>query len=490
MDPDLSLPLNITLSKSEKRVEGLTRQLREAIVTGRLVANMALPSSRQLASQLNVSRNTVLSAYDRLTSQGFLFARKGAGTFVSPNVTTPQLKSVSKVSPTRVSVVEHWSHRRLSDMLLDQPRSDIDFRIGYPETRYFPFSDWRRCLARAQRQEEKDGMNDANPQGFRPLRIALTGILSRNRAIACQDDELIVTQGTQHSLTLIATILVKVGITRIAMESPGYPMAKYLFEAAGAHVIDVPIDKHGICVDQIPQNIDCVYVTPSHQFPMGMPLSLERRAALLCLAKERGMVVIEDDYDSEIQLSRTPMDAMKTMDNHGSVFYLGTFSKVMYPGVRTGFILAPAWAKEALITVRFLHSWCNPIVIQRALADFIICGHLRRHIAAMSRRYRLRHKILFQAMQKQSTWFTAVSVRAGVHATYLVDPSVCASTLSEHAAQVGIGVRALSQFTEPRLSSDIPVPNALAFGLGCVNSKDISNAVFKLADIAQQIAKK
>lgn len=487
MDPISSLPFNVALTDRENLVDGLTRQLREAIVNGRLAANTALPPSRQFAIQLNVSRNTVLSAYERLISQGFLYSRRGAGTYVSPSVSSSEAKGNSHTIPARANLVKHWKHRRMSDMALAQPLSKIDFRIGYPETRYFPFSEWQRCLIKAQRQEAKVLSNDTIPQGFEPLRIAITTMLSGNRAIACQNDEIIITHGTQHSLAIIAAILIQDGITRIAMESPGYPMAKHLFEAAGARVVDVPVDDDGICVDQIPDNIDCIYITPSHQFPMGMSLTPERRAALLSIANERGIVILEDDYDSEIHLSYAPMDALKTMDTHNCVFYLGTFSKVMFPDIRTGFILAPPWAKEALLAVRFLHSWQNPVVTQRALAEFIGAGHLRRHISAMTRRYRLRHELLSKAMQKHTTLFRAIPVRAGVHATYLVAPTICAIALSDEAAREGIGVRAVAQFTKSGALKSGLAPNALAFGLGCVNNEDIDAAVDALADIARRL---
>ena len=210
-----------------------------------------------------------------------------------------------------------------------------------PELKYFPFDTWRRILAKTSRQQVAKNAFDGNPQGSNLLRQAIAQHLSVARALPCVEDELVVTAGAQQALDLIARILIEPGKTKVAMDSPGYSMARCAFEAAGAEVVPVPVDEQGMQVETIPLDVDLVYVTPSHQFPFGMSMSVARRLSLLEIAENHDMSIIEDDYDSEFRISGVPLESMKLHDNYDNVFYIGTFSKCLLPDLRCGFVQVP-----------------------------------------------------------------------------------------------------------------------------------------------------
>ena len=319
------------------------RQLRDAVLDGRLRAGERLPPTRELARRLAVSRNTVAVAYDRLTADGFLTGRVGAGTYVSgslpapkprrtPSAHGPRPKAIWRSLPTPVAAVAETP--------------DYDFRVGIPDAALFPLETWRRLLARELRAAA-GFVHYVDPSGHPGLRAAIARHVGVSRSVRAGADDVLVTQGAQQALDLLCRVLLSPG-DRVAVEEPGYRQAKLLFASHGAEVVGVPVDGEGLDVAALPTRTKLVYVTPSHQFPLGTPMSLARRTALLAWAERADAVVVEDDYDSEFRFSDRPLEPLQSLDRGGRVAYVGSFSKTLLPMLRLGFLVAPRVAAGRL----------------------------------------------------------------------------------------------------------------------------------------------
>ncbi len=274
------------------------------------------------------------------------------------------------------------------------------------------------------------------PQGSVALREAIARHASLTRAVACQADDIIVTAGAQQAFDLLARVLVTSGRTVVALEDPGYPPARTAFAATGAKLVSVPVDEEGLVVERLPPQAKVIYVTPSHQFPLGTPLSMRRRAALLEFAQTRGAVIIEDDYDGEFRFGGRPLDALQTLDRAESVFYVGTFSKSVFPMIRLGFIVSPPWARSTLLTAKQFTDWHCAVLAQETLAAFISDGLLARHARTMRPIYNGRRELLLQTLEKDfGRWLTPLPSSAGLHVTALAKGSFDAHSLSTRALE-------------------------------------------------------
>ncbi|HEY5938207.1 MAG TPA: PLP-dependent aminotransferase family protein, partial [Kofleriaceae bacterium] len=338
--------------------------LRAAVLDGRLRPGDALPATRELARRLEVSRNTITNAYQRLIAEGFLVTRVGAGTFVSTDV--PALRPARRpaaTSPLRPR--ESWTELAPA---LDSSTASHDFRLGVPDARLFPWDTWRRLVARQLRPARtRTSGGYAPPDGDPALREAIARHVGLARAVRAGADDVLVTNGAQQAFDLIARVLVMRGTT-VAVEEPGYPPARRAFAAAGARIVPVPVDDEGIDVTRLPARTRIVYVTPSHQFPLGIAMSLPRRLALLEWAERTGAAIVEDDYDSEFRFDGRPLEPLQSMDRAGRVLYVGTFSKVLLPALRLGFLVAPPSLVPALRGARWLADSHGVLATQSALA--------------------------------------------------------------------------------------------------------------------------
>ena len=343
------LPFDLALPHHAGRMPGLHRALRAAILDGRLVTGYVMPSTRRLAAELRVSRNTVAAAYDLLLAEGYLLPRTRARPIVATLARASRSRTRIATQATDIRIARFWrapySLTRASPSLPER-----SFRLGIPEHCQFPHALWRRLVARALRISEKMPFRYPPAAGLPSLRSAIAQHVAFTRAVVCSADDVIVTSGAQHAFGLLARLLVTPGKTRVAVENPGYPPLRAALASAGAELLSIPVDDEGLCVERIPHRVNIVCVTPSHQSPTGAMLSLRRRTALLELARRRGALVIEDDYDGEFRFGARPLDALQTLD-HDCVFYVGTFSKTLFPGLRKGFVVAPAWARDALQSV-------------------------------------------------------------------------------------------------------------------------------------------
>ncbi|TDD48537.1 PLP-dependent aminotransferase family protein, partial [Nonomuraea terrae] len=299
------------------------------------------------------------------------------------------------------------------------PAARYDFRVGVPDARLFPMDTWRRLMGRELRASFSAY---GSPSGYGPLREAISRHIGLSRSVLAGPDDVLVTNGAQQALDLIGRVLIEPGAV-VAVEEPGYPPARRLFRSLGARVAGVPVDAEGIDVAAIPRSARIVYVTPSHQFPLGTPMSLARRAALLAWAERRRAVVIEDDYDSEFRFGARPLEPLQSLDRAGRVIYVGSFSKTLLPMLRIGFLVAPASLVPALRTAKLLSDWHSELPTQAALARFIDEGLLARHIRKATREYAARHALIAEALAADDR-LEPVPSAAGLHLCARLAPDV------------------------------------------------------------------
>lgn len=408
------MEFHVSLSGRGDLTAQIYRQLLEAVLDGRLRAGERLPPTRELARRLDVSRNTVAAAYDRLVAEGFLTGRTGSGTYVGTYE-----RQRSRGAPTgSVRPYPFWTSLVLPAPDRGTPR--YDFRVGIPDGSFFPIGTWRRLVAGTLRAV--DVATYEEPGGFPGLREAISRHIGQARSVRAEADDVVVTQGAQQALDLIGRVLVEPGTT-VAVEEPGYPPARLLFQSLGARVATVPVDAEGLVVSALPRGTRLIYATPSHQFPLGMPMSLTRRAALLDWAGRHDAAVIEDDYDSEYRFADRPLAPLQSLDHSGRVIYVGSFSKTLLPALRLGFLVAPATLRPAIHAAKRLTDQHGEITSQKALSRFIEEGLLARHIKKTMRRYQARRdKILTILARDFKPWLDVVPSVAGLHVTARLSP--------------------------------------------------------------------
>jgi GntR family transcriptional regulator/MocR family aminotransferase len=474
MDPSLELDLRI--AERGSRLASLHAALREAIASGRLAPGLRLPSSRELAARAGVSRNTAVAAYELLASEGWLESRGSAGSFVA------ELPRAAVAVSDRASVAPWADSRWLRGEgavwpppVGSGPAPAYRFTTGSPDIASFPFDVLRRLQTRALQAVAREPARYADPQGLAALREAIAGHVSSARAVACTADDVVITAGAQQAFDLIARVLVTPGRTLAAVEDPGYPPLHAALRAAGAKLAPVPVDREGLVVDALPAGARIVCVTPSHQSPLGVAMSLTRRRELLNWAAARQAVVIEDDYDGEFRYTSRPLDALKTLDRDGRVFYVGTLSKSMLPALRIGYVVAPAWARDALVALKRVADSGTPALTQAAVADFIAEGHLLRHVRCMRTVYGERRRVLEQMLERhlgeQAEIYPAI---AGLHLAVAL-PGVDTAELARRAWAAGVGVEPLSRF-----GLDGKGPSGLVLGYGSIAAARIPEAVRRL----------
>jgi GntR family transcriptional regulator / MocR family aminotransferase len=417
-------PLDLHISLEGRRnISGqMYRQIRAAILDGRLRPLEALPSSRELARRLEVSRNTVLLVYDRMRAEGFLRGRAGAGTFVRDGI---RQRSRTEPDPSPLRPRSLWDDIPEGlDMSATQP--DFDFRPGIPDVGRFPFAAWRARVARQLHHRTVGSGAHIGAAGHADLRAAIARHIGISRAVRASADDVIVTSGSQQAIDLIARVMLEPG-DMVAVEDPGYPLPRRAFQAHGCQVVGVPVDDEGLVVDAIPDRARLVYVTPSHQYPLGMAMSMARRQALLAWAHRADATIIEDDYDSEFRYGGRPLESLQSLDGCGRVLYVGSFSKVMLPTLRLGFLVAPRPLHAALRKAKYLADWHTAVPTQAAAALFIDDGLLAQHIRRMRRVYAERHERIMRILDRDfSGLLTPLPSTGGLHLTTLIpgrDPS-------------------------------------------------------------------
>ncbi|WP_374007138.1 PLP-dependent aminotransferase family protein [Leifsonia sp. LS-T14] len=455
------------------RADRIYRQLRDAVLDGRLRRGERLPATRELAERLQVSRATVSTAYERLTAEGYLAARVGAGTFVA--YTAPAAGRLPARRGDAAQPSPAW--RDLHDPLWTEPRPvAYDFSIGSPDPSLFPLETWRTYVAAELRGGLVRSAAYGDPAGVERLREGIARHLGVARSVEARPDDVLVTSGAQQAFDLLARVLVRPGDT-VAVEDPGYPPVRQLFEMTGARVVPVPVDEYGLRVDLLPP-ARLVYVTPSHQFPLGGVLPLDRRVALLEWAARHDAVIVEDDYDSEFRFGSRPLDPLQRLDADGRVVYVGTFSKTMLPALRLGFVVAPPTLLAALRQAKRLTDWHNDPVTQRAMARLLDSGGFARHVRAATRVYEERHRVLLRAVGDLLPELEVVPSAAGLHLA-LLEPGAQGfegRRIAERAAVAGVAVQPVSRF---RLG---PGPDGVLLGFGGIPAANIPDGLRTLAE--------
>lgn len=391
------------------------RQLRRAIVDGRLRPGDLLPPSRELARRLGVSRTTVIVAFDRLAGEGFVTSRVGAGTFVSERITRTHRTAKQPRGDGVLRARSTWDTIALATPFA--PAAQFDFRSGLPDTPLFPHETWRRLIARELRSESLAAGVYGHPAGHQGLREAIARHIAVSRGVEASAEDITVTNGTQQALDILARVLLAPG-DRVAVEDPGYLPPRRLFASLGARVEGVPVDQDGLVVDALPRHARVVYVTPSHQYPLGVSMPLPRRLALLAWAERHHAAIIEDDYDSEFRFRGRPIEPLQTLDTTGRVVYVGSFSKTMLPTLRLGFVVTPPSLRVAVHKAKQVTDWHTFMLVQAALARFIDDGGFARHIRKAGGVYRVRHELVCRILTRDfADHLAVIPSAAGLHVT-------------------------------------------------------------------------
>jgi len=451
--------LNVTTAKKGSRqiASHLFRQLKDAILDRRLPPGSRLPSTRDARRVFGVSRNTAQDVYDRLAQEGLLSARHGSGTFVRRADAVVKETPLEAQAPGRVNSfwerpdvaawIGFWHERQGAPSM---PHPIADLRPALIDQRLFPHATFRQVMARQLRRLETNPASSRSPQsnqGNSQLRRAIAEHVGLTRAVSCQPDDVLVTSGAQQAFDLIARALVISGETVVAVEDPGYPPMRVPFAAAGARLVPVPVDSEGIVLEAIPPTAKIVCVCPSHQFPLGMPMSARRREALLRFARRNGTVIVEDDYDGEFRYDGTPLEALRGISSANHVLYVGSFSKCMFPAIRLGFIVSPSWVLPALVAAKNSSDWHSSVPVQTAVAAFIHEGHLTRHIARVRRIYRDRRARLLELLQRRlGNALTVVPSFYGMHVAAVAREGIDCEAASEALAERGVMIHSLARY--------------------------------------------
>jgi GntR family transcriptional regulator/MocR family aminotransferase len=460
---------------------GVTRslydQLREAITTGRLGVGERLPTSREVATELGVSRHTVTTVYGRLSAEGFVAGRAGDGTFVSPMGANGANGGAGEPGPTALAVVPELATPFLWPDADALPPTRYDLRPGPPDASMFPLVDWRRCVTGAL-QTPPGGYG---PSGGHPsLQRALAQWIGRSRGVVAAPDQVVVTSGAQQAIHVVIRLLVRPGDV-VAVEDPGYPPVRQLCRAMGIAVAPVPVDADGLVVDQIPTRARVVYTTPSHQSPTGVAMSLARRRQLLEFAASHDVAVVEDDYDSEYRYADRPLEPLYRLDRSGRVIYVGTFSKVLSPTLRLGFMVLPGPLVTPAVAVRRLMDWQPPAVQQDALLRFIGDGLLARHLRRTRKAYAERHRLIsgfLREAELDGRIATASAGIAGLHVTGFLPDGVDEQQVRKEAWGRGVAVSILRHYWAGN-----DRPGGLILGFGAIATRDVAPALAVLGDV-------
>ncbi len=488
-------PLSTGAGRGTSLQKQLLSRLKHAILEGRLPAGARLPASRTLAEDLSVSRNTVSIVYDQLAAEGFIVPHR-LGTRVAHLSIDPQIaaeaaeaarQKASARLPTPEAEVAPVASRRIQRLPSTRhaaraDESPLPFTPGVPALTRFPASTWRRTLERVMREAQPRHYHYGDPLGEPALREAIAGHLRISRGVRCDASQVVITEGAHEALILCVRLLTDPGDT-VWMEDPGYRGAKAAFHSSDVRLHALRVDDEGIVIpeglwERSPPKL--VYVTPSHQYPLGSVLSASRRLDLIAQARRHGAWILEDDYDSEFRHQGEPIAAMQGMVPDAPVVYVGTFSKTMFPALRLGFLILPtALATQARDALDELLRGGHRFE-QLALADFIRSGQFARHLGRMRRLYRERQTALRDALAAHfGPTYAVIGERCGLHLTVRLDPAFPDKAIVAAAQREGIGPRALSSFAlDPQ-----PADNGLVIGYGDTDASRIPGLIKRLAAI-------
>jgi GntR family transcriptional regulator/MocR family aminotransferase len=451
--------LLVPLARHAERPMGtqIEEHLRRAIRTGTLKPGARVPSTRDLARQLGVSRGLVVNAYAQLGAEGYLVVRQGALPRVAEAV-AGEAAEVDDGPPTPAP-----------------PR--YDFRPSLPDVSLFPRDAWLRCVRRALSEMTDEDMRYGEPRGAEPLRAALAAYLGRVRGVVATPGRFVITTGYRQSEHLVCHALATRGARRIALENPGHPEQRITVTRAGLEPVMIDVDDGGMRVDELARaDVDAVILTPTHQSPVGVPLSGERRAALLEWLRDRGAIALEDDYDAEFRYDRAAVGALQGLEPE-HVVYAGTVSKTLVPALRLGWLAVPSRLVEAIAEEKLLADRTTAQIDQHAFAHFLDSGELDRHLRRMRVRYRARRDALVVALAEELPEARVEGIAAGLHATVRLPEGDDEHAIVEEAARRRVAIEVMGDYRSER-----PGPPTLLLGYGQIADPSIRPGIRALAE--------
>ncbi|MBD9457815.1 PLP-dependent aminotransferase family protein [Pseudomonas sp. PDM05] len=502
MPPMSFNPAGIELDRRQGLARQLYETLRQRVLDGRLVSGTRLPASRDLAAALSISRNSVVRAYDQLYAEGFIESRVGDGTYVaqlpgagklSTKVSTGLRTGLSPALSTNwldlpvnssTEVIHRAALGRVENNHLPQPPVGPPraFRVGVPAFDLFPFDVWAKLNGAFWRKPDLEQLCYGDPAGDARLRGLIAAYLLSSRGMQCSAEQIVITSGAQQAISLCAQLLVEPG-DGVAVENPGYRAAGHAFALAGGRLHGVQVDAEGIDCQVLNSLDDCrvAYVTPSHQYPLGVVMSLARRLELLAWAERAGGWIIEDDYDGEYRYSGAPLSPLAALDRSGRVLYVGTFGKVAFPALRLGYLVLPPGLVDAFSRRRAVDMRHSEVSTQAVMAEFMAAGHFQRHIRRMRRAALSRRNALLAGWPSGLAGVGQLpGVAAGLHLTVRVDSLAREQQLLEQARAVEVEVNGLSTYWLAQSTTPVDQRAGLVLGFAAVPEPAIAQALARL----------
>lgn len=480
-----SLPLSLPAAPAGVPLyRWLYEQLRAAILEGRLHPAARLPATRDLAEAYGLSRATIVTAFEQLRSEGYVEGRTGSGTYVS-KVLPEELLLVGKKLPERAlphrRIVLSSYAKRLRPFRSRPAHPVRAFRPNQAALDLFPTTLWAQVAARRLRRASTRLLAGGETLGYRPLREAVAEYLNTSRGVNCTADQVLIVSGAQEGLDRTARLLLNPG-EPAWMEEPGYPGAAAVLRAVGAKLCGVPVDSEGLDLDRGVQRWPrpkLVYVTPAHQFPLGVTMSLRRRLALLEWARKSRVLIFEDDYDSEYRYSGRPVPALQGLDRAGVVIFGGSFSAVMFPAMRLGYLVVPPEMIDVFAAAQSVSTHHPPLLGQAVLCDFITEGHFARHIRRMREVYAERLGVLLKGAREKLAGLIEISnIEAGLQTIGWLRNDMLAADVAASAAMKSVEVIPLQQYAFGRVRG-----NGIVLGFAAVEPRELRRGVQELAAV-------
>lgn len=472
--------LAIDRSSPESLQRQLYRAVAQLIGSRVLPAGAELPSTRSLSADLGLGRNTIVAVYDQLATEGYLLNRPGA---------RPVVVALPAVSPKPSPAIVAGDGRPLSKrgrVLLEQPvhhgrPGSQAFHPGMPDARSFPFGVWAKLLARRAAFAGDTLFGTYDVSGLPALREAIAGYLASARGIHCRPEQIVITTGAQAAFDLLARLLLDPG-DPVWMEEPGYYGAQAAFTVAGAHILPLLVDDQGWRFAPLPRAARLIFVTPACQHPLGITMPVEQRLSLLDIADRFDSWIIEDDFDGEYRFSGRPVPALQSMDNSGRVIYVGTFAKLLFPALRLGFIVLPQALQKGFVNALSTTGQFAPLLLQAALADFIMEGHMARHLKRMRRLYASRREMFMDVCTRHlGADMEILPCEAGIQLVGRLRHGLDDIAAANALARRGVNVSPMSKFFRQR-----PAMQGLVMGYAACDEAQTANGIRQLESVFRQ----
>jgi GntR family transcriptional regulator/MocR family aminotransferase len=460
--------------------------IRGQVIGGALQKRDRLPSSRTLAAELGIARDTVEAAYQHLESEGFLTRVRGSGTFVTEQGTGSPFARPQRAAKESRTIVAGERGKLAPALGGVRDPGMRPFAAALPDTRVFPLVIWNRIASRIAREEGALALDYCDPQGYGPLREEISRYLAAHRGVRCSADNIVVLTSSQQGLAMISSLLLDPGDT-VAVEDPGYQGVKSALRLSGAKLLPIGVDEAGLRVDMLMRHrsaVRGVYVTPSHQYPTGVTLSLERRLALIEWARANKAWIIEDDYDSEYRYEGSPVSCIQGIDRSGLVLYVGTFTKTLFPGLRLAYLVLPSHLVPPFVTARTLLDGHSAYLNQATLTAFMAGGHFTAHIRRMRQLYKGRRNAFLEAFNRYlSRYATAGVANGGFQVACTLREGLDEAATIQAAASIGIELPSLGS-----LYLDRPLQSGWVMGYVALAPQDAEAAMKKLARSLNRIS--